>query len=713
MRETNQGSVDNRKASSASPLLKKIDSEEFSDNYDTRKLYLGTWRHLLLIIMCMVLLAAVGYWASRKLQTTYEAESIVLYQDQREASKHLEGGFSLTNLTLTTVLDVIKAPKNLQAVKTRLGLDSEVEAIDSMIKIPTPRSESNLIKIIVRGDNPNLVVDIANSLANVAVRESQEYTRLQLRAALDNYRTQLGTAQRALAIQLANIEAFKNTNQYYAMDPEAVNILEQVENARNSRNTADLEYSSLLVQYENLKEELEKLPEYVPINRESQNSPLQMRVISLETQLAEASARYTKDNPKVLQIERELNDLMRTSRGEKTDETERFYERSALKDRLALELLHLQGKVLSAKKVKDELNSRLKTMEEQLQSLPVKQMELVRLLQAKESTEEQIQFLSRAVETTQLMVNLPKGSIELYQTASKASPWKEGLWVDLLPLVFALIGLGLGVTCAVLIEMADKKLRTPHQIGMYYSVPCLIEVPELPMLTQKNVESRLLFFTRQIAELIDRTTVKKSEASTRVVNFTSSLNGEGKTTLGYLQASYRAGLGQNVLFVEFDWRKNPWNPFQGEKCLLDYLEGNASFDEVIAKEPFPRTAIKRHHPGIKELLKSQNMHRFWKEASERYALILTDSPGMIQENYAVNVAEQADQTFFVVGSSQANKRSVDAALNILERAGIRPESMILNRVRPIYIDDARIKLEMKRSNRQLLRRLLPGRNLNQ
>lgn len=682
------------------PLFKKIDSEEFGDLYDTRKIYLGVWRHYILITFFTLLFGIGGFWASHKFSSTYQAEAVVLYHEYDETPDVLEGAINLTNFTMATVLDVIKTPKHLEAVKTRLGLDMDPEDIGGMIKIPTPRSDSNMIKIIARADNPNLAVDVANSLAQAAAKDSQEFTRKQLRESLENFRFQLGVVQRSLASQLGDIETFKKVNEFHEMDPRAAKILEEVEMARIERDKTSLQYQSLVEQFENLKRELEALPEYVPIDRESTNSPLQVRIISLETKLAEARGRYTADNPKVLQMEEELKQLMRKSKGTDDPEDEKFFERNALKDQLSLELLHMQGKVLSAQKVMEQVEKRVAVLENKLQTLPVKQMEFVKLLQAKELTEEQVRYMARAAETTQLMVNMPKGSVQLYQLAQKARPWKEGLWVTLLPLIGLLFGFGFGVGLSFVLEMMDKKIRTPRQVEMHYSVPCLAAIPELPALTRNNVEERMLFFVRQLAEVVERI-IRRAKKPISIVNFTSSIKGEGKTTFAFLLAKYLKDTDQKALLLELDWRQNPWDPTNGLKGIEDYLEGTATFDEVLSTTPVDRVRLIKDHPRMKELIKSKRMKEFIQEARARYPLILIDSPGVIDEDYTTNISELSDSTLLFVGSSKVKKSKVDVALSVLDKAGVRATGLILNRVKKIYIDDYRLKQEVKKSNRQL------------
>jgi len=337
------------------PIFKKIDSEEFSDQYDTRKLFLGIQRHLFLILSCIVFFGLIGVLTTYKFLKTYQAEAIVIYQEEKSISRDIPGGFILTNLSMPTVMDMIKLPKHFEAVKSILGLELEPAGLAGMIDIPTPKNKSNLIRIVAKGSSPNLVVDIVNAIARVAVKTSQEFTREQLSMALENYRTQQEVTRLTLSKQIQEIEDFKTTHQYFEMDPTYSTILAEAGNFRKNLSSAELNYQKILVEYENLKREAERLPDLVPITRESKESPLRMRVISLETELAKARAKYTRENPKIMLIEEELKELLTKSKSIKPENSDdEYYERNDIKAKLMLELMHMQGKVRSAQKTKED-----------------------------------------------------------------------------------------------------------------------------------------------------------------------------------------------------------------------------------------------------------------------------------------------------------------------------------------------------------------------
>ncbi len=686
-----------------SPLIKVRESEDLADVIDFRKVFQGIWRHLFLVALCMALWGGLGIGAAYKILQTYQAESMVLFNLDQDSTRGMEGGFNLTNLSLATVLDTIVLPRHFEAVQSSLGLELDPEAIKGMVAVPIPANNSNVLRIIVKGDNPSLVVDIANALAKISVQSSQDFTRRQLKMALDNYRAQLAVVQRTLALQIQDIENFKIANQYFEMDPENSSVLDQVLAMREVRNKAALEYSRTMVQYDHLRQQVEEWPDYVPLSRASSNSPVQVRMLALEGALAEAKSRYTSENPKVRHIEQELNDLLQKSKNVAAEDQseDQFYGRNELKVQMGIELMQLQGKMNASYRVKEEVEQKLAKMELELQKLPLQQMQLFKLLQAKNITEDQVRSMSKAVESTQLMVNIPKGNIELYQLADKAQPWMEAWWVEFLPVFGLFFGLGFGLFLSLILEIKDQKLRTVKQLGMFYAAPCLSCIPELSGISAANAPKRMLFFTRQLAESIEQIlgTLGKAHPS---ITFVSSVAGEGKSLIAFQLAHYYSRQDKKILYIDFDWRENPFinKGKTGGKTLLQYLKNEASLQEIIISGDVDHICMGSYDSKIKELVKNGALQTLWEELQGRYDLIISEAPGVIQDDYATNVTRYSDLSFFVIGSSQVNKSTVDESLNALDTVGKRPGGLILNRVHPMYISDERIILETKRSGRE-------------
>jgi Mrp family chromosome partitioning ATPase len=89
----------------------------------------------------------------------------------------------------------------------------------------------------------------------------------------------------------------------------------------------------------------------------------------------------------------------------------------------------------------------------------------------------------------------------------------------------------------------------------------------------------------------------------------------------------------------------------------------------------------------------------------QYDFIIIDAPGVIEEDYAVNLAAIADYCLFVIDSKMTKKAYVDESLRALSDIAATPTGIILNKVDSIFIEDSRIKLEAKRTRSSIWQRI--------
>ena len=666
----------------SNPFQREEEEEDFSHRYDTRKILLGIQRHLGTIATCIVLCTVLGIIAMWYYTHHYQAEAVVIFQE--DLPKELPGGITMNNLSLATSMDLITLPTNFQAVKAVLGLTLPTKDLEEMVFVPQPHYDSHLIRILTKADNPNLAMDISNALAKIAVKNSQDFNQRQLQAELENFRGQLAQTTLQLTAEQKEIQDFKTNHQYFEMTADYTTLLTQLVETRNELQNANLRYNSLQVEYENLKNE-EKNMGLGFDSRDTYFDPLQTRINTLETNLAEAKARYAPANPKVKILEDELGNLL--EKAKKSGEEG---------ERISPELVRMQGKVRSAQKMKQDLSQAVESLEKQMETLPAEQLAFAKLLHASKMTQEEAQFLAKSADSIQLMLNVPKGSLDLYHLADKAKPLKDSWIVKILPLIGLIGGFFLGILVAAFKEMSDSKLRTPKQIEISYDIPFYTQIPNIEGLNKDNCTEKLLYFTRTLAERIDRKISSLTPLNIgRVITITSSTAGEGKSCLAHLIAQYYQIIGNKVLLLEMDARENSFSEPSPATPLEAFLETDRWHDYIIKNFPDHIKAW-GDDPYMKEVVKSRAMGRFINHLKNEYDLVIIDAPGIIEEHYAANLAALGDLCIFIIGSDSTDKDIVDESLRELSYVGVKPCGLILNKVLPVYINDTKIKQEITR-----------------
>jgi capsular exopolysaccharide synthesis family protein len=170
------------------------------------------------------------------------------------------------------------------------------------------------------------------------------------------------------------------------------------------------------------------------------------------------------------------------------------------------------------------------------------------------------------------------------------------------------------------------------------------------------------------------------------MHFTSSMPGEGKTTAAVSAAIAFAQAGSKVLLVDGDLR----NPslqrvfsLPNSMGLTNYLAGTAKPFEISRPTPVTRLfAITSGPlpPNPVELLSSAKMIDLISLASERFDVVILDSPPVIGLADALLLANLAKATLFVVDAETARRRDVEGAVKRLRQANAHLLGAVLQRV---------------------------------
>lgn len=682
-----------------SPILKEAGLDTLPFNLEVQKILRGILRHIPLILIFTFLFTAIGAYYSYRLAHTYTAQSVLIYS--QETSKGTDERYQILHITLSSAVDMITLPVHLKAVKSILGLDLSLEDLKKMITVSIPARESNLISINVTAKNPNLAIDIANTLAQVVVKSTEEMNLKQWQTAYAFFKNQETALRQKLEAQTKEFADFRKEHRFMGMDIGSSSSIERLRSAEAKLDTANLDYTRLLVEYENISREFSKIPDRLS-KAAAENTILKSRLIQLESALIDARSKYAPGNPKIKALEQQIEDLKKSAENSPTNpqvanDQSLSTEPNPLKEKLNLDLISMQAKLRASQKLKEDLAEMVANYKQEVSNWSEEQSTFAKLLDKKNSLDYQIRSNEQTQRMMEVMLNLGKGDLETYQPAEKAFSSENSIWVELIPTLAFIFGSLFGIAAAVVAEVLDKKIRTSKQLTIAYHLPCIATIPEWHLLLRKNAEKKTLFYTRNIAE---RLHLMGPFSSVAVV---SSIAGEGKSTIAYHLALYYANLGKKTLLLEFDSRPNPFadETTLAPSSLEQFLQGEASIEDIIYHNA-PDRLKAGDHPEMKELVKSESMKKLWDALRQSYEIIILDVPGIIEDEFAINVTGIADQCLFVVGSSKVNKNYVDASLKEFEIHGIKPSGIILNRVLPIYEDNLRASAYDKQTRSKFL-----------
>jgi capsular exopolysaccharide synthesis family protein len=257
------------------------------------------------------------------------------------------------------------------------------------------------------------------------------------------------------------------------------------------------------------------------------------------------------------------------------------------------------------------------------------------------------------------------------QAEAPARPSEPRLLVNML--IAALLGLGLGVVLAFLLEALDETLASPDDVESKLALPVLGVIP----LLEKGVQPKEALddirssFAEAYYSLRTALQFSTPEGAPRTLLVTSSRPAEGKSTTAYATALNLARLGRRVLLADGDLRNPSMHRVVGaenDAGMSNLLSGNATLAELtkptgqagldfIPCGPIP--------PNPAELWGGDRVKQILDDAVRHYDHIVIDGPPVLGFADSPLLASAVGGTIFVLESKSTRRAQARGALKRL------------------------------------------------
>lgn len=174
--------------------------------------------------------------------------------------------------------------------------------------------------------------------------------------------------------------------------------------------------------------------------------------------------------------------------------------------------------------------------------------------------------------------------------------------------------------------------------------------------------------------------------SARVIQITSAIPGEGKSTIAASIAVSAAAAGSRTVLVDLDLHHPSASKLLGNnraQGVVDVLLGSALAGSTLqthATLPISTISagsIKSIHPG---LLESDHLRNLITQLSEDFDLVILDTPPVLAISDPLFISELVDCTVLVVAWRATPQTCVDDALSALRNTGAPLAGIFLNKV---------------------------------
>jgi len=331
-----------------------------------------------------------------------------------------------------------------------------------------------------------------------------------------------------------------------------------------------------------------------------------------------------------------------------------------------------------------EYNRRIASASRELQSIPTRTIEEMRLRRAVAVSEALYTGLkSRSAEaqlaaasTTPDVTVLDSAVAPLYPTRNTAPS---------VLLMAVLGGLAAAIALAMLLDSFDPRIQYPEQVTGELGLSIAGAIPLFP---KAGVDTRS---PEQVGQLIEsirtvRMHVQNASGVPLSIAVTSPSPGDGKSFVAANLAMSFSDAGFRTVLVDGDTRRGtlhgmfqlPISP-----GLTEYLSGAGDVATLVHATQHQRLSVltrgarQRNSP---ELLTSQALPALASELRRQYDIVVYDTPPLAAGVDAFAVATAANDLLLVLRIGQTDRRMAAAKLELLDRLPVRVLGAVLNGV---------------------------------
>ncbi len=536
----------------------------------------------------------------------------------------------------------------------------------SKLKV-TQVKRSQVINVAFESEDPKLAAKIANEIADKYIVGQLQAKFDATKKATDWLNGQLGELKEKVEASEHAVEKYRKTHDLLEVSKEVGLSQQQMSEvnsqliiARAQRAEAEAKYQ----QVEAIARSGRDIDSVSEVLNSSLISSLRQQESEVQRKYSEMLVEFGQRHPRMIQMQAELEDIQAKVRSEV---------------KKVAAGLHNSMDVARAREA--SLSSSLKQMESKTSGSNQAEVELHALEREATANKALFEtFLGRFKETasTQGIAQADARVISYAEIPLGASYPKK----NLLLMTSVMGALFFAVFLVFVLEMLNPGVRSPEQIQELFNISTLGIVPKVMGIDIVPHDYLLAKPQSSLAEAVNTLRISLSllnpDAQVKSLLVTSSVPGEGKSTLSVLMARHSASAGQRVVLVDTDLRRpsigKMFNLKESTLGLTDLLSHHdLTINDVLVDDPETGMKIltrgKSAFVNPVDLFASQRMKSIINDLREQFDLVILDSAPIMAVPDTRILSGLVDKTIFVLHWDLTPRKVVHSALHLLSKDG--------------------------------------------
>ncbi len=671
--------------------------------------------------LCAVVGAALFY--GQKVPQVYESSARLMLDDRTKSISEL--GRNLT-----------KVPDNVPGGSTAIATQAELVKSERVIKralasiLPPGQAEdpsrkltiadlskslkikilpaTNLLEVSYQNNNPELVAQVLNAVAEATVQEDAASIRREA-STVREFLEKKVPVQQSKVIEAEAIESrYRQDTGVVALENQTQSLVTSLAEVENQERavTAQLREAgtkgALLQQVTGVSNP-QAAYAATRIGQDEQLKALRLRLAEVQNKVIETRSRLGDKHPDVLAVEEQRDELNKLyadrtaqvlpegqlqppSSQTATDDVSRGILSQYINgevDRTALE-----QKLTTLQAAKADLQARIA-------SIPEKQQGLTAVTRQREETSASLKGIQGKLEEARIAEAQLISNIRILDRAAvpqKASSPQQ-------PVILAVAiaaGLILAVALALLMELIDNTLRDPKELAALTNVRILGKLPKLPF---KPSYSRIDQFLdtphlvepyRMLLKTFDRSLAPQQPGQTqaikqpKIILVSSVMEGEGKSNLVAYLGAVAATLGDRTLVIDTDSQQAIQSTLlgvSGTPGLSNTIVRNTALQDVIKPTAIDNLFLMPYGEFPRRpatVMESPEMAKLLATVGQDFDLVLVDTAILSRSVDAVTLSPYSHGLILSTRLEHTRRDLLKQLLQDLQDNQIEPLGLVVN-----------------------------------
>ncbi len=625
------------------------------------------------MVRAMILISAQSASNLDERSTDLRGQEYLLYSAQQEHMLMREDV-----LQEALQLPIIRSLWVKSGEEDKKALKRLKEAMDTSSSKRNP-----LITVTLENENPEGLDVILNAIVDIYLRKSQSenlYDSDGRITTLKNRRDQLSNLipqwneQRTKIAQELGVTTFKEgvLNPY---DKILIDSTSSQVASRQRRVEAEAALSALYKRDDKGNTVLDSLAQQI-VAEDSVLKNFKSKIMQRQADLTTETLNMTPDHPGRQRAEQEINklkhDLVQATNTALAETRQQLIDKH-------------KATIQQASSIEKALANEVSLQQKQATYYASRYNEALLISRDLERAYEQLRQISNRIDFLTIESHSP-GFARL-DTPATPTTVAMGTGSRKLALLVIVIALGLGITTPMLIDIIDRRIRTPNEVQK------ILGFAPLAWIFERKNEITQQFTLDQLRRLAFTFYREKNQHKNRCFALTPVKPGSGTTTLVLELAHHLNLLGLRALAVELN-AFNPDNRYNGHAqgglhSVLSYPTVSLNMLNALIipasdsmPDRLPVGPVAQRHL----MATAGQLNAILTQLKSQYDLILLDSPPILLSADAELLGDIADCILLIIEAEHVEPSELKRAAHLLERLNPPSVGAIINRVK-VYKGD--------------------------